>query len=194
MTASVVACTKCQTPLANEFLNTPDFAACPSCGTSLQIWAFPALHRSLEAGTVGEKIQFEGEASCFYHPQKRATVPCEGCGRFLCPVCDVELSGQHLCPVCIQSGVTKGKLAQLETKRTMYDSVALIVALGPLLVWPLTLLSAPVAIYFALLARKRPGSLVRRTRVRTWVALVAAAAQLVGWAVLGVILGQRIFE
>ena len=67
----------------------------------------------------------DGEASCFYHPAKKAVLPCESCGRFLCAVCDVEMNGQHLCPACLASGKKKGRLKQLENRRTLYDSLAL---------------------------------------------------------------------
>ncbi len=193
MSGSVVACTKCNTPLANELLNAAGFLPCPACQASLQVWAFPALLRPAQVGATGERILVEGEASCFYHPQKRATIPCEACGRFLCSVCDVDLNGQHLCPSCIQSGRDKGKLTQLDTKRTIYDSIALSTAVVPLLMWPLTLISAPVAIYYAILSWKRPGSLLPRFRWRAYLALFFAGAEIVGWIVLGVIMIRHMF-
>src|SRR5438874_13754528 len=88
----------------------------------------------------------EGEAGCFYHPQKRAIIPCAACGRFLCALCDVELNDEHLCPVCLETGRKKGKLTQLETKRTLYDSSALILSVLPIIcLWPLSIVTAPAA-------------------------------------------------
>jgi len=166
MTESVIACTKCQTPLANDLLNTASAVPCPACNALLRVWAFPALFAPAKRGSAGEAILIDSEASCFYHPQKRASIPCDACGRFLCPVCDVELNGEHLCPGCLESGRSKGKLTQLETKRTLYDGMALSAALLPVLAWPITLLTAPAAIFLAIYAMRKPTSLLPRPRIR----------------------------
>jgi hypothetical protein len=126
----------------------------------------------------------EGEASCFYHPGRQAVRPCDGCGRFLCALCDVELGREHLCPTCLDTGQRKGKLTALETRRTIYDDAAVAVAVVPLLMWPMTLLTAPLAIGLAVYGWNKPGSLVPRTRVRFYLAILLAAAQLAGWALV----------
>ncbi len=128
----------------------------------------------------------DGEASCFYHPQKRASVPCAACGRFLCALCDVDLNGEHFCPACMDTGQKKGKLTQLENKRFLWDSAALGVALLPLLMWPITMLTAPAAIVIAIAGWKKPSSMIPRTRVRLYAALLIAGAQIVGWSFLGI--------
>ena len=126
----------------------------------------------------------EGEASCFYHPTKKAVLPCESCGRFLCAICDVELNGQHLCPGCLASGKKKGKLKQLENRRTLYDSLALAVAVYPmLLVWP-SLVGAPIAIYIAIRHWKAPTSVIPRTRWRAVLAIIIALLQIGGWVAM----------
>ena len=45
--------------------------------------------------TVADALLSEGESSCFYHPNKRAVVPCDQCGRFLCTLCRVDF-GQRV--------------------------------------------------------------------------------------------------
>src|SRR5678815_2855123 len=87
MNSPLVCCTKCKATLLSNVFNLPDFTPCPSCQTPLQIEVFPALFRRFTPGRAGETIIEESDASCFYHPQKKAVVPCEGCGRFLCALC-----------------------------------------------------------------------------------------------------------
>jgi hypothetical protein len=164
--------------------NTRELRACPSCGTRLQIEVFPAVLRPPGPGTVGERVVIEGEASCFYHPAKRAVVPCESCGRFLCAVCDVEMNGQHLCSACIESGKNKGRIQKLENRRTLYDSLALAVALFPMIfVYP-TIVTAPIVLYIAIRHWNAPSSVVPRSRWRMVVAVIIALLQIAGWVAI----------
>ena len=123
----------------------------------------------------------EGISSCFYHEQKKAVLHCDGCGRFLCALCDVEFGGQHLCPNCLQAGKKNGKLTTLDSNRTLWDSAALVTCLVPLIVWPLTIATAPIAIGLAITSFYKPGSLVPRTRLRAVLAIALALLQLLGW-------------
>ena len=159
-------------------------AECPECGVFLQAEVFPALYKPIVEGRTGETILVDGEAGCFYHPQKRAAVPCSACGRFLCALCDVELNDQHLCPGCLEIGQKKGMLSQLETRRTLYDSAALALALLPLLIWPFTMVTAPMAIILAIYSWRKPSSLVPRTRIRAYLAIIFGLLQITGWVLI----------
>src|ERR1044071_2257196 len=112
-----VTCTRCESPLGPNNLSA--LAPCPSCGTPIEAEVFPAMFRPIAAAVRGENVVIEGESSCFYHPQKKAVVPCDVCGRFLCALCDIELNDQHLCPGCLQSGQKKGQLVDVERSRTL---------------------------------------------------------------------------
>lgn len=181
MSARLLACTKCRASLPPALYNAPDLRPCPACGAWTQVEVFPAALRPPGPGTVGEAVMVEGEASCFYHPAKKAVLPCESCGRFLCAVCDVEMNGVHLCPACVESGKKKGRLKQLENRRTLYDSLALAVAVYPMiLVWP-TLIGAPASIYIAIRYWNAPSSVVPRSKWRAILAIVLALLQIVGW-------------
>jgi hypothetical protein len=184
MNGPTLSCTKCYSPLPPDFFQRAELAPCPACEAALQVEVFPALFKPVAVGKFGESIMVDGEASCFYHPQKRAVIPCAGCGRFLCAVCDVELNNQHICPACLEMGRQKGKLPQLENKRTLFDSAALSLALLPLLMWPVTLMTAPAAIIVAIYSWGKPGSLLPRTRIRSYLAILIAALQITGWTLL----------
>ncbi len=184
MAALVVPCPKCQMPLPESAINTGQLTPCASCAVPVRVELFPAFFKGVETGKIGETIVVEGEASCFYHPQKRASIPCGSCGRFLCALCDVELNGQHICPVCLDAGQKKGKLTELQNKRTLYDSAALSLAILPLIMWPLTLVTGPGAIVMGIYAWNKPSSLVGRTRVRIYLAILIGLLQVAGWVTL----------
>ena len=184
MPRRLAACTICRTPLPDAALNTGILAPCPSCRTPIQVEVFPAFFRPITAGSVGEAILVEGEAGCFFHPDKKAVVHCAECGRFLCALCDLELNGRHLCPGCLETGQRNGRLVELKKRRTLFDSAALGLACLPLLIWPVTLLTAPSALFLVFYGWNKPHSLVPRSRWRFIVAFILAAAQVAGWCVL----------
>src|SRR5258708_7514078 len=107
MAEALLTCPKCRAPVADGALNSETLQECLSCGGPLRVEVYPALFKPTEAGKTGETIVIEGEASCFYHPQKRAAIHCAFCGRFVCALCDVELNGEHICPVCLETGQKK---------------------------------------------------------------------------------------
>ena len=78
------ACSKCWTPLPADFLNIEEYRACPSCAAMVRLEVFPAHFRETAKGSAGEALLADTEASCFYHPQKRASVVCSECGRVFC--------------------------------------------------------------------------------------------------------------
>ncbi|MGC3991484.1 MAG: hypothetical protein QM796_17720 [Chthoniobacteraceae bacterium] len=103
------------------------------------------------------------------------------CGRFLCALCDLELNGQHLCPSCLASGKKKGKIRNLENERTCHDGIALTLSLLPLLMWPITAVTAPCAVYYSIRHWKSPTSILPRTKIRFIFALIFAGIQCALW-------------
>jgi hypothetical protein len=184
MPPTALQCPKCKTSLLEGGFNLEAFTPCPGCASELQIEVFPAFFRQATAGQSGEAVMTEGEASCFYHPQKKAVLPCEGCGRFVCALCDCELQGQHLCPVCLETGRTKGKIKSLENTRTRYDNLALALALYPMLIFYFTVITAPMVFYVAIRYWKSPLGLTQGSRLRFVIAMLFATLQIGGWGLL----------
>ncbi len=178
-----VLCTKCRQPLPASSWQNAGIGSCPSCGARLEAFVFPALFRAIGPGAVGERILAEGESACFYHADRRAVTPCDGCGRFLCALCDVEFNGRHLCPPCLESGRKKGRQHDLETRRTRYDYLALMLTGLPYVcMWPLWIVTAPVGIYVACRYWNAPPGLVARgAKVRFAVAIALGLIGLVAW-------------
>jgi hypothetical protein len=188
---TLIQCPQCQAWLLEGVFNQPELSPCPACGVPLQVEVFPALFRRINPGQGGEIIMIEGESSCFYHPQKKAVLPCQGCGRFLCGLCDCELNGQHFCPACLETGKTKGKIKSLENQRTLYDGIALSLAIYPLLIFYFTLITAPAALVVAIRYWNAPRSIVHRTKIRYVAAIILASMQIAGWVVLFITLASR---
>ena len=180
MQLPLVTCSKCKAILPAGQFNADVLVPCPSCGSAIAAYVFPALFREQRV-IQAEKLVLETEASCFYHSEKKALVPCDSCGRFLCALCDVELNGQHLCPNCLDSGQKKGKLKSLENRRVLYDRIALTAAIVPLLfVWT-SIIGAPLALYVALRHWNAPCSILGRSKTRFVVATILSALQILGW-------------
>ncbi len=164
--------------------NAKNFIECPSCKSQVRTDVFPALIANPTTGSTGQVLLVDSEASCFYHENKKAMVPCDHCGRFLCSLCDVELNGDHFCPSCVESGKKKNKLRNLQSHRTLYDSIALSLAVIPaIFVWP-SIVTAPMALYVALRYWKTPLSIVPRRRWRFVLAMVLSVPQILGWSVV----------
>jgi len=146
-----------------------------------------------DAGDSGraQPLLVEGEASCFYHAAKKAAVACEGCGRFLCALCDIEMAGRHICPSCVESEKKKGNTNRVTTHRVLYDEASLALAIVPMIfLWP-TLVTAPITLFLVCRYWKAPLSIVPRTRIRFVVAGLIAAAQAAGWIVFFTFLATR---
>ena len=179
--ATTITCPKCQTSLYEGVFNRLEPVPCPACETPLQIEVFPAMFRRIASGQQAETVMVEGESSCFFHPEKKAVVPCHGCGRFLCALCDCELKGEHYCPNCLEAGKSKGKIKSLENQRTLYDSIAIALALAPLLIFYFTIITAPMTLYVAIRYWKAPMSILRRSKFRFVIAIILALLQIAGW-------------
>ena len=184
-------CSKCKTPVSSDACNTGNFFPCSGCGKMLRVELFPAIAQPAISGSRGENILAEGESSCFYHPQKRAAALCSVCGRFLCKLCEIELSGCSICPACLESGRQNEEIEALVTSRTLHDRIALNVAILPLFLWPITIISAPIAIFLAIKNWNKPGSLLQRSHFRMAAAIIIALLEIAGLIVLATALLSR---
>ena len=189
---SSLYCTKCQGELPLFVFRQNEFRPCPSCGVSLYGVLFPALIKGPSESRPGQTLLVDSDAGCFYHPQKKAEIACDYCGRFLCALCDVEMEGKHLCPPCIETGKQKGRIQTLENRRTLFDSIALSLSILPLIIFYFTLFTAPITIYLAIRYWNAPTSILHSGKWRMVLAIILASSQIVGWCVLGYFLISRL--
>ncbi len=184
MTASArysLRCPSCKRLLDEASWSDSHQGVCRSCTKDFELISFPAFENT---GSVarGGAVQIAEDATCYFHTSNRADHICEGCGRFLCPVCSIDYGGRRICPGCISQKHTK--TAEGEQSRVLYDQIALGLAAVPLLIWFFTCVTAPVALGMVIYAWKKPSSLVAGNRTRLVIAGLLSVAQIVGWIIL----------
>jgi hypothetical protein len=195
MLSAALTCGACDAPVPYEAINGAAPVPCRRCGAQVEAAVFPALFNEIKPGTSGERVLFDDESSCFYHTGKKAVVPCDICGRFLCALCDIELNDQHLCPSCIDAGKNKGKMEELESQRMRYDRLALALALLPIVFFiPMiyfTFFTAPAALFVTLRHWKTPLSPVRPWRWRFVVAFLLGIMEI---SAIGLFIAMIVLE
>ena len=110
---SFVACPACGFALPLDALARGGEAPCPQCRARLSGTLFPMFWSPEPAAPSLADHAGDDEAVCFFHPENRAALACDRCGRFLCAVCDMPLGTRHLCPTCLTSGLGGEKLPEL---------------------------------------------------------------------------------
>ena len=202
---STLVCDRCKTLLPGALVNHAELLACPGCFAPVRARVFPAFGRALVAGAAPEAVLSDEDASCFYHPAKKAVVPCDRCGRFLCALCDIDPGGggRHVCPGCLEAarlepgrkGAEAGDLPM--QRRTLHDQMALMLVGLPLVLsvfsaWVFTIITAPVALFLVVRYWNEPRrAIIPRTRARLVLAGVLALLQIGGWVTLLVLFLNR---
>lgn len=172
MTATL-PCAHCRTPVEM------DSVSCPGCHSPIEVMTFPALLAQPQISVAAPAM--EGEAGCFYHPSNKAVAACDLCGRFLCVLCQIDFLDECWCPNCIQISRQKRRLSGLDAVRPLYGNAAIGLATVPLLFWPITLMTAPMALYVTIRYWSAPSSLVRSNRWQFYVAILFSVVELGGW-------------
>lgn len=144
---ALLHCDKCQTALPGAVVNTGALAACPGCGVPTLVQVFPAFGRPAPRGRTAEALASAEDAGCFYHPGKKAVVPCDDCGRFLCALCDLALTAdRHVCPACAEAAGRAGPAGLRGGPYMLYDRLTLgIACLG--LIPGVNVFVGPVALF-----------------------------------------------
>ena len=181
-----VACPACGFALPLDALAGGSQTACPQCRAGLSGALFPAFWQPAPSAFSLAEHAGDGEAVCFFHPENRAALSCERCGRFICAVCEFNIGARRICPSCLSSGLAGEKLPELIPWRFIWSDAALFTGLMPLLLgifmWPFIVVSGAAAIFLAIFGWKRPGSLPRgRRRGAAMVGIVGGAVQIAIW-------------
>jgi hypothetical protein len=187
--AAVLPCPECKRG-AGASLTWHDYSrgSCLFCQTDLEVAAFPALTRE-RAVAKPQAVVVSDDATCFFHAQNQADKVCDGCGRFLCAVCAIPFTGGTLCPTCVSAQRTKDIGIP---NRLLLSSIALGLAVLPIVAWPTTVVTAPVALGLVIYGWRKPGSLVHgRGYVKFVLAGLVALAQIGGWIFLLVSMLKR---
>ncbi len=176
----LIFCPNCNGALPGRFFRHASVeGSCSTCATEISVTLFPALFRPSAKIDPQSLSTAEGEAGCYEHANKRAVALCNKCGRFLCALCEVEVDGKVWCPSCLIPGGSSTTIQALEKQRTLFDSIALALAIFPflLLFYP-SIFTAPVVVYVAIRYWKRPSSIIPRGKWRFVVALIAVLLEM----------------
>lgn len=188
-TAGLVRCPACYFMLPGPWVEGGETQReCDRCRQFLRISVFPSLGSAPPMPTRTGALAMEGDATCFFHPEKRAERPCDRCGRFLCALCDLPVGARHLCPSCLKAGPEDNvALPELVTKRFSWGRLSLILSLVifiPLINFSV-FLAAPASIFAALYGWNKPGSLVHgKRRLSAIFGLLLGLLQVSGFAYL----------
>lgn len=179
--AEPLTCPACRHVLDPRQTNTGSPLPCPQCHRQRQVDVLPAYFRDLPAGREHEPAQ-EGEASCFHHPDARAEVVCDQCGRFLCPTCDLSTAGRHLCPPCLTRLVTVEQPSQFITQLVNWNGLAFLILAATLVACLLpAIVTAPLAIYCVVRGRRARTAPLRPSTLYAVLAVLLAVIELAGW-------------
>lgn len=158
-----------------------------------EIELFPAILKKAEVAQAENALE-DTEATCLYHPHKRAVAICESCGAFICELCVTRVNGFTQCLNCYARGVEKAKgkskdkdsAHSFQQVNILWDNHALALATIPMLIFYFTIITGPISVYLALRHwNDHPTSLiVPRSRWRYIVALFFGGIQTLAWGYL----------
>lgn len=150
---------------------------CSSCGTLQYTEIYPAVLEDGKKGKKAEGVIADEDSSCFYHPDKVATVACESCGVYLCNLCDLEVEGRHLCPKCFKD--SKDQIHSFKNQAVLYDDIVLTVAALSTVIIYFAVIGAPFVIIFTIMKwNKVDTPYKRRTKLKFTLALLLAILQI----------------
>jgi hypothetical protein len=176
-------CPNCGFPLERSYWNQPLLQPCSRCQTNVRLLVFPVAVEPAQVPAPNLNAA-QGEATCFYHSNKQAHVPCASCGRFLCTVCDIYFRGEHWCPSCMKLQADTQTRPEFQRGVMRFDSLALILVTIPAIVIYPTLLTAPIALFLSIRHWNDPNGFLPRTNIRKYLAVFFSVSQIVGWIAL----------
>lgn len=175
-------CVYCNQPLAAAQLRTGGAVQCVRCHRSSIVLALPCLFENPGAKPPPPPVDppAEGEAACFYSPNRKATKECNHCGVLMSDIWSAQWGAQSICLKCLDHLREKTKDARFQTSRRLWDNITLLLALLPFTIFLYWIVpfSAPAALFVGIYHWNSPRSLVPRSRFRLVAGLFVAFAEL----------------
>jgi len=185
MRTDLVQCPFCKRKIPPSFYNLElgETFLCPRCKRTLAIYAYPALYKKKEIRVEAKAASLD-DATCYYHPKKKAEEVCDNCGRFLCGLCVLPLGEQNLCSACleIQRSKSDGSF-ELQPSQIRKDKLAVALVILPLLFWPFTLFTAPAALVVVIRNWNKKFFFAQNSRLSFSFAFIFALLQCIGWLI-----------
>ncbi|MGA1865505.1 MAG: hypothetical protein ACMUHX_10625 [bacterium] len=183
-----IRCPRCLAALTNDFFTDPSGSICRNCGLIITGRLFPRFFNNNTEEKSSTEASSDYESSCFFHQKKLAVSHCSECGRFLCALCELNIEDRILCPICLEKLDQEKRLKTFTNQITFWDSITVSMAILPLLLWPLTIITAPLTlIYIWRHFKDNNNHIIPRKRWRFYIAGLFAGIELTGWAIFLVI-------
>ncbi len=180
---AVLLCPGCRSQLKVDRQVWSVEEKCPVCGSGVKLTLFPRLYRAFAREDLDAPAG-EGEATCSFFPELRAEKECEECGSFMSGRAATVWEERNLCLPCLHRLREVDKSPSLLARASLHDKRAL--ALVTLLA-PVSLFSAPLALYLLIRHRKDQKGFVPRGKAVWWLAFLLSAAWIAAWLVIIVI-------
>lgn len=196
MIAVESACTACHTPLLLDLENALETEiTCPGCGAV----QFQQIYSAYACGPRSDDVAplVDGNTACFFHETSPAAHICDDCGRYLCALCTLAVPTPansppdfpaRLCPECFRRRVDRepaeGQWDLFQPEYIRYDLLALLLVIGPVVIFPfylLTILSGPMAVYVAIRYWRVCRTPVGRPRAGLILALILGFIEMMFW-------------
>lgn len=173
------SCHACGLPIPPEDWNRTEPLPCTRCETAVQAWVFPAAWTDPN-GRIPTPLSNLASASCFHHPSNQADLACTLCGRFVCSVCATGTADHAVCNLCFDRGSAQND-PRFQRRATLHDGIGLALALLPLPMLVLTLITGPLAFVYTLVTWRRTKTAIPRGASRRWLALACSLLGLLFW-------------
>ena len=181
---AIARCVYCNQPLQTaQIAMGGGQVRCPGCRKSGVVIPLPALlEDSTPKPPPPPDPPGEGEAVCFYSPGRRATKECGHCGVLISDVWAAHWGSKVVCLKCLEHQREKANDSAFQSKRTLWDNIALALAVVPFTVvfWFMIFITAPAAIFLSIWHWNSPRSLIPRGKFRLALALLIGLAQVGG--------------
>jgi hypothetical protein len=184
-----VLCPSCSGPLP---LNQGAGTVCLRCRRPVELRLFPALAGRPPPLALPDPPG-EGEAACFYNPERKATCSCTHCGVLISEMWAAQWGEGQVCLKCLDHLRAEVKDGRFESKRTLWGRVVLTLAILPMTMfcWPTVFITAPAALLLGLWHWKSPTSIKSKSKLGMVVGMILALLQIVG---LGLYFGGVIWS
>jgi hypothetical protein len=173
------ACPHCNTILATGTHRSGEARdiRCPACLKEFEAVFFdPPVEKArvLEIAATGP----HGATPCAHHPGNAAVADCARCGSFICDLCVIELGGGSYCPGCFELVQQSGESGDVVGRFRDYGSMASGAATLGCLVYFVSFVIGPLAIYYGAKALRQKKKLNETDGlVGIWAAMVLGAIE-----------------
>jgi hypothetical protein len=180
----LIRCPRCRQQIDVTSITTSEHALCPSCAGEFRAVRFdpPPRETALPSMVAGA---LDAGQPCANHPRNAAVTGCQRCGSFICALCRIDVDGRTLCPACFERLSSEGSLESTRTTFRDYPGLAGVTATAGCLIWFLSILFGPLAIYYALKGLKQKKEMGEDDgRFMLTLAIGVGALQIIGGAFL----------